>query len=401
MNGTSTERVEWLRETVLPKIERVLKTGQDPSKWEVKIPQGVFYACEVYFLKLTLENAKDVQLVVKLPPVLMEARMNIESDRLFSNEITFYDKLAKYFGEDVPRCVFSELEDNGDAVIVMENVEKFGFYCARMGVRLELRYVFAGVRAIARFHGRGYTLKERCPEDFFRDVRALKNRDFGSELSDSLQRYVVLWTRRLVDKYLVKRLPEDPGFCEKIREIFRDYVKLIFQDVYVPREPLAVLCHGDFTKNNILFKEADGELKTLLIDFAQVAYCSPALDVSTFLYLSMHSKDRREFFHEVFKAYHDALFEFLVEHEVENLEIYSLKNFQEDYRRHAVIGFLVTAYFLPVIKTPNPLGIGEFSKMDTEEICDLLEKDCDSSVLEGIIDLLLEIRDLGGLDHLL
>jgi len=54
-----------------------------------------------------------------------------------------------------------------------------------------------------------------------------------------------------------------------------------------PKEPLAVLCHGDFCRNNMLFRYDSGKpCDAVFFDFQTVKYASPTIDLSLFMYLN-------------------------------------------------------------------------------------------------------------------
>ena len=68
-----------------------------------------------------------------------------------------------------------------------------------------------------------------------------------------------------------------------------------FVDLMQPEEPLAVLCHGDFCRNNILFRYDSGKTcDAVFFDFQQVKYASPAIDLSVFMYLNTSSELRNQ-----------------------------------------------------------------------------------------------------------
>lgn len=73
----------------------------------------------------------------------------------------------------------------------------------------------------------------------------------------------------------------------------------------VPVEPMAVLCHGDFNRNNILFRYDDGgqPVDALAFDMATIRYGSPVLDLSFFLYLNADRQTLDEHWNELLDMY--------------------------------------------------------------------------------------------------
>ncbi|MBO8695574.1 phosphotransferase, partial [Staphylococcus aureus] len=58
--------------------------------------------------------------------------------------------------------------------------------------------------------------------------------------------------------------------------------------------PMSVLCHGDFNRNNLLFRYDDGgrPVDALAYDMATMRYGSPVLDLSFFLYMNADRQTR-------------------------------------------------------------------------------------------------------------
>jgi Ser/Thr protein kinase RdoA (MazF antagonist) len=74
------------------------------------------------------------------------------------------------------------------------------------------------------------------------------------------------------------------------------------------KEPLAVLCHGDFCRNNIFFRYDSGKpCDAVLFDLQQVKYASPAIDLSLFMYLNTSSEIRNQRWEDLFGEYHMTL----------------------------------------------------------------------------------------------
>jgi len=79
--------------------------------------------------------------------------------------------------------------------------------------------------------------------------------------------------------------------------------------VMEPTEPLSVLCHGDFNRNNTLFRYDDGgrPADALPYDMATVRYGSPALDLSFFLYMNTDRRTRDDHWDALLDEYCETL----------------------------------------------------------------------------------------------
>jgi hypothetical protein len=75
------------------------------------------------------------------------------------------------------------------------------------------------------------------------------------------------------------------------------------------REPLSVLCHGDYCRLSVMFQydECGLPFDALIMDFFDVHYGSPALDLSLFLYTATSQQTRGTCWDELLDAYCAAL----------------------------------------------------------------------------------------------
>lgn len=76
-----------------------------------------------------------------------------------------------------------------------------------------------------------------------------------------------------------------------------------------PVEPFAILCHGDYLRNNIAFRyDNDGKaIEAMMFDFQTMLYASPMIDLCTFMAVSTGYEVRDKYFWDIFATYHDSL----------------------------------------------------------------------------------------------
>lgn len=178
----------------------------------------------------------------------------------------------------------------------MEDVGPRGYFPSNIKINLPLDYVIESLKSIARFHGNTYTLKARSLKNFNDTANKIIKIRYDDVLNekfrDGCNKVVSHVTRSL------RARDDDSEFTEKIAKLFEDSLSNVLMKCVKSVEPLATICHGDCTVNNILFRlqeddegSVDEKLKAMLIDFSLVMYSSPATDVSTFIYLSCSRED--------------------------------------------------------------------------------------------------------------
>lgn len=76
-----------------------------------------------------------------------------------------------------------------------------------------------------------------------------------------------------------------------------------------PIEPIAIICHGDYLRNNIAFRyDDDGKaIEAMMFDFQTISYSSPMMDLCTFIANSTGWEVRNKHFWAIFAAYHESL----------------------------------------------------------------------------------------------
>lgn len=76
-----------------------------------------------------------------------------------------------------------------------------------------------------------------------------------------------------------------------------------------PIEPYAIICHGDYLRNNIGFRYDDNGKATdaMMFDFQTMCYASPMIDFTVFMANSTGYAVRDKHFTDIFATYHDSL----------------------------------------------------------------------------------------------
>uniref|UniRef100_A0A1B6KR03 CHK kinase-like domain-containing protein n=1 Tax=Graphocephala atropunctata TaxID=36148 RepID=A0A1B6KR03_9HEMI len=218
------------------------------------------------------------------------------SDVLFQNEVSFYKEtfasltqfqnstgLEEPFNA-VPKCFLAEQD-----VIVLEDLKEKGFVMGNRKAGLDFQHCVAVFRKIARFHALSLAMKCRDPQTFQDQVAASVQETFFTAQNEEYYReyYSTLTQNALAMVDCGLEDSEKSTYLKKFEEFLdeKTFFKTMMKQVE-PIEPMAVLAHGDFWTNNIMFRYSDsGDIEEVcFVDFQCVRYCSPALDLVNFLY---------------------------------------------------------------------------------------------------------------------
>ncbi|KAK1128511.1 hypothetical protein K0M31_002969 [Melipona bicolor] len=396
----------WLGPLVT-KLSSILGKGFEDVRYEVSVPTDSFFVSNLLFVNI-VSNAssvdddepnkriKSVNVVVKkMPSERMQEVMG--SREQFHNEILFYKKYAQYYGR-APRCIYATEESlSRDSVIVLENVAtKRGYGVCKWKYDTPLEYTLAAFREIARFHAIAYTKKRTREKEFFEFVSAIQEFRFDKE-SMLRDMYNETASRSL---HILRKQGYDKEFCDKFEaRCANTFDDLILKFIEV-EEPLATLCHGDFTINNMLFKKESDEPKVIFIDFALIRYGSPIFDLSTFLCLHCARDLDKVMLDNVLRVYHDALIQCLQENDIDG-EDYSYEALYEDYKKKGLIGYFIATYFLGIQMGKFEGQVEDFAKIDRTEWAALLCQIGGEEVDEILANMLLKLKEFGCLDYIL
>ncbi|XP_053658851.1 uncharacterized protein LOC128707919 [Anopheles marshallii] len=319
---------------------------------------------------------------------------------LFPNEINIYANVLPYFDsflaaagtslkatEWCPRAylstegLFPEYSETFETFLVMENVAPKGF---RTGPRLDLDEAHLTLMAeiIARYHACSYALRIQNPAAMDNLVQKIIPLNFIQDGKIFFESYDMVFRLAAERLFLyVDACPEEldsEQFKKHIHILRTKYgpnQSLLMQQLLARDPTYSVILHGDYNRNNVLFRYADETpVEILMIDFQENRYGSPALDLSFFMYMNMTPELRERFWEELLHRYHRQLMQTLCEvlrcpATDPRLEPYSEVNFLQHFSRFAMYGAMVALNFIPTMMS---------SEQECAEISGYFEQDIHS-----------------------
>lgn len=393
----------WLN-SLMRKVGENLGKDFNDARYELSDPDESFFISSMFFVNITANASNGgtskkriASVVVKRPPSQPTMRQMMNSDAQFHNEILFYRRYAVGH-DDLPKCIYADEKPPTESVVVLHNIGQQGFKLCQWKYRAPLEYTVAAIQEIARFHANGYVMKERNRDEFFDFVRSIQETRFESNPENIIKVVINASMNRGVD-YL-REHGHGGEFYDKLRSKFENGYRTVVLEIVKPEEPLATLCHGDFTLNNTFFKREDGQLKVMFIDFALIRYGSPIVDLSTFLSLHCAEELDKDMIDNALKVYHDSLRQCLAENGIEDCERFSYEAVHDDYKRKGIFGYIIASFFLAMLMGKCEMTTEEMVALDIEEQAKLIQEVGGDEISEILGNMLLKLKEFGCLDDI-
>ncbi|XP_060871222.1 uncharacterized protein LOC132945480 [Metopolophium dirhodum] len=327
------------------------------------------------------------RLVFKFKHPLPEMRDLIKNDKQFHNEILFYERIAPFLlaccsqgdGDDsgTPSLCryFYGRNDCGDLaprdLIVLENESDRGYRSAVTEHRLcfDFEHLIVALRSLAKFHSLSYRAKHVDRNKFMDLVVKVKDAQWDDDgqwlvIGRGIEDLISL----ALDTLKVRRGNggEDDQRAQRFRtELLADAMKTL-RRVMEPVETLSVLCHGDFNRNNLLFRYDDGgrPVDALAYDMATIRYGSPALDLSFFLYMNTDRRTRDDHWDALLDTYCETLAT-----AAGDVPVPDRGRLDIEMREHAFYGLAHGAFFLRImLEEQKPINPSEFIEMTNDMV---------------------------------
>jgi hypothetical protein len=377
-----------------------------------------------------LSSLESHKLIAKIMKGDHEFREKTNSSVQCSNEIYIYKNVLPYFkrlakstsvttfnpDEWVPRIffadykVFPELSDEIEAVLALENLTPQGY---RLGPRIDLdeAHLRLMVTNIASYHAVSYAMKINKDPMVEKLASGLKPFSYITPDDKDLESYNILFKIGLERVFTIveSRKELHANACliasvKKIKEQMYERPVTVMQKLLAIDEHFSVFLHGDYNRNNVLFRyeQAEGHAnpqELRMIDYQETRFGTPVIDLAFFMYMNMPASIRESCWDKLLDLYHETYMGCLVdilkcEKNDPRLAPFSHDKFIEHFTRHAFYGLMISFHFVPWIACPDE---------ECERIGFLFETDMKGEELRQLLQISggknVDDRLLGNLQH--
>jgi hypothetical protein len=332
-----------------------------------------------------------------------------------SNEIYIYKKVVPYFHSFLTKCgvsplseayqwvpriyfadykVFEGLSNNNETVLALENLTPLKY---RMGPRLDLdeSHLKLMIKNIASYHSVSYAMKIKKDPMFKELAAGLTPLSFLAQDGSELESYSVLFSIALQRFFTYvegnKDLQKNENFIASVKK-FKDksysHPAAMMEKLLRIDDTFSVLLHGDYNRNNVLFKyettEGHANPQAIkMIDFQETRFATPVIDMAFFMYMNIPDDIREKVWDDLLIIYHETVINCLTDilkcdKDHPELKPYSFENFIEHFRKHAVYGLVVSIHFIPWLLCPDD---------ECQKIANLFETDLKSEEFRQILQV--------------
>ncbi|XP_068619822.1 uncharacterized protein [Battus philenor] len=273
-------------------------------------------------------------LIVKLAPNIKELRDFDVLDVLYGAEIFFYNDLLPRYKElykfDLsqlfPDCYYLDSTRNNE-VLVLKDMCYEGFSRHRGDRFLDREHVVVSLKSLAQFHALSIIMDNN---------NDISNRNVLKPYSSNYPKLLMLTLRDSLKNNL------DIFTDNKHKDFFSTMLNNFDEIVNnASKTNCLVYGHGDFWKENILYKYKDTKpVKACILDFQTTRLLCPAQDLLSFLITSTEAKLRRECYEYFLSTYYEYLCQTLVDHLLPSKCIYSRRDLDQDLQKVAPYCFI-------------------------------------------------------------
>ncbi|OWR43892.1 uncharacterized protein LOC116774060 [Danaus plexippus] len=315
--------------------------------------------------KTEIYEAWEGSIMYKCLPESILRREAFKSDELFCNEVAFYNKIWPAFTnfqsqwekvtdplDCIPKCYWAQND-----MVILEDLKQLGYVMPDRRKGLTIDQCYYVLKQLSHFHALSLAMKYYDPEGFYDLVNiqdGISEVFFLPENEEYYRNYYKEAIRNAIA--MVEEELKESSDRDKYLEPFRRFCseETFFQsmvDMVAPREPLAVICHGDCWTNNFLFKVENGQIEGMyIVDFQLARYASPGLDLALLLYLCLERAQRSQHLSDLLRYYSDNLHSTLTLMNGDTLDKETLFDIvQEEFRSSSRFGLGLALDMCPIM----------------------------------------------------
>lgn len=280
--------------------------------------------------------------------------------------------------------IFPSLNNAGkETILALEDLNSIGLRPASSKIDLDEEHLRVMAKKIATYHAVSFAMKIR------KDPRltALSNNlipfHFKSEIQGDLEAYKFLCPiafERLFN--YVSATPNhqtDKVFLGNLanlkKRIDQDFLA-IMEDFLTNDHDFAVILHGDFYRNNVMFEyktrnEREVPVDLKMFDFQEIRFATIAIDLSIFMFMHVSALLKPLVWDQLLELYHETLMTSITntlkcDRDDERLSPFSFSKFIDHIKKFAFYGVAVSVLSIPWMAS---------SEEETRKISDFFEKD--------------------------
>ncbi|XP_020280807.1 uncharacterized protein LOC109853285 [Pseudomyrmex gracilis] len=287
--------------------------------------QGDNYMSTVY--RVTIEGTDEGNGDVKNIDLIVKTRRNLQQlgdmkdklTKMFEREIFFYQTIVPIFEEIAEKhgktiaCYPSFCDvsaEVGREILILEDLTSEGFVL-KGSTLMDYPHLSLALRCLGEFHAYSLITRAENPTAF----EQLKMEEHFCKKDEPYlyNEQIISYFEILCDIITKVLADEDRHYIERFRRFIDNLSQEMF-DVIFPNqlEPHAVVVHGDFWTNNMLFKyefQEGAPCDVRFIDFQLSRYVSPVVDLAHIIFNCCTPETRRKHYDQLINEYHEALSE--------------------------------------------------------------------------------------------
>lgn len=315
---------------------------------------GANYTSSLISATVTLKNGGDLKLFAKVANINEKLRKATNVKFMFEVEQFVYTEIVETYERiqdrhNVPlecRFVFPKFYGgdvtDGKETVVLEDLVSKGYSSFSRFQSTDWDHIKCAVKIIARFHALSFAFAKEDPDNFAKALEKVKlqlstNRD-NPEMKE-------LWFRMMGAAVQVAKEEHK----EKIKEFLCR--ELPPEEVYRNRMPIStpVLCHGDYRISNLLFKEEDDHIETIVVDYQTVHAGCPVMDLLYLEFMGTDEKFRRQYHEKMLDEYFTELTLALDRLDVDVNDVYPRETFDSELKQMLPIALRTASFILPLV----------------------------------------------------
>lgn len=337
-------------------------------------------------------NADDqLVLICKMLPLSdLRRLMSVHS---FRKEIYAYDTLlpaiARFQREKgvvesdgffaYPKCYGTYANEKTlQFALVLEDLRHSGYRMWDRYKPIDFQHVQLALAQLGRFHAVSFAVRLQNTAAFQQFSSSMNSSTYGTMTEFPLAKE---FYKHAYDRAMTTLPPDDTEAVRKVKHLrnnFEEYLAAVVSSEAA--EPYAVLCHGDFWNNNVMFQYGSVNPLTpqraMLIDWQMGQYCSPATDLAYYIYSSTEQSVRTDHFDDFLHAYHDSLRDLLKKLGGDAAKQFSFGELRNQLNNFGLYGIIMAPILVQIATVqPDSLSdIEEFTPDNNGEKFELVAK---------------------------